>query len=113
MKKFFKRLAYLVLIIAAGTLGYNQYSNWVIKNDLVEQSISPQGKLPDNLTPTHYDLSLRIDPDDAVFSGQVKINVTLNSDTRELWLHGKDLAINSAEFITAQGQSITLNVSVL
>lgn len=109
MKKFFKRLAYLVLIIAAGTLGYNQYSNWVIKNDLVEQSISPQGKLPDNLTPTHYDLSLRIDPDDAVFSGQVKINVTLNSDTRELWLHGKDLAINSAEFITAQGQSITLN----
>ena len=109
MKKFFKRLIYLVLIIAVGAFGYNQYSNWVTKNDLAEQSISPQGKLPDNLTPTHYDLSLRIDPDDGTFSGQVEIKVTLNDNVNELWLHSKDLDVSNAKFVTAEGNNITLN----
>src|SRR4051794_4791581 len=51
----------------------------------------PTGKLPDQVTPTLYDLTLAIDPNAPRFSGTVRIAVTLAQKTHTLWLHGQDL----------------------
>ena len=40
MKKFLKRLVYLVLIIIVGVFGYKQYSQWTANNDLAEQKVT-------------------------------------------------------------------------
>lgn len=108
MKTFFKRFGYFVVIIAIFGFGYSQYNGWIKTNDLAEQKISPQGQLPEHLTPTHYTLSLRIDPDAGVFSGQVNIAVDLSKNTNELWIHGKNFDVSQAQFITSNEQSIKL-----
>ena len=108
MKTFLKRFGYFVVIVAICGFGYSQYSGWVNKNNLAEQKISPQGQLPQHLTPTHYQLSLRIDPDKGVFSGNVNIAVDLTKSVNELWLHGKDFDVSEAKFIKSDKQSIAL-----
>ena len=62
MKKLFKGLLIFIIIIVAAVMGYNQYGSWQNEKDLAEQAVSPQGQLPENVIPTHYDLSLRINP---------------------------------------------------
>jgi alanyl aminopeptidase len=112
MKKIFKGLLIFIVIIVVGVvgvIGYYQYSNWQNDKDIAEQAISPQGQLPDNVTPTHYDLSLRIDPEQGVFSGSVSIKVTLTETLDQLWLHGKDFNVSLAKFITEQGEIISLS----
>lgn len=79
MKKLFKGLLIIMLIIVVGVMGYNQYSHWQNKKDLAERAVSPQGQLPENVIPTHYDLSLRINPEKGTFSGAVAIKVTLTN----------------------------------
>ncbi len=108
MKKFFKGLLIFVVVVTVGLIGYNQYGAWQNKNDLAEQAISPQGQLPNNVTPTHYDLLLRVDPEQGFFSGKVAIKVTLTEEIKQLWLHGKDFSVEQANFITEKGETIAL-----
>jgi alanyl aminopeptidase len=108
MKKLFKGLLIIVIIIIVGVMGYNQYSNWQNENDLAEQAVSPQGQLPDNIIPTHYDLSLRVNPEEGRFSGSVAISVTLTEDLKQLWLHGKDFDVSLASFTSEQGETFPL-----
>jgi alanyl aminopeptidase len=108
MKKFFKGLLIFIVIVVVGFLGYQQYSQWQNRTDLAEQTISPQGQLPTNISPTHYNLLLKIDPKKGVFSGEVTIKVTLTEATEQLWLHGKDLDVSQAIFITEQGETVSL-----
>jgi alanyl aminopeptidase len=108
MKKLFKGLLIIVIIIIVGVMGYNQYSNWQNENDLAEQAVSPQGQLPDNIIPTHYDLSLRVNPEEGSFSGSVAISVTLTEDLKQLWLHGKDFDVSLASFTSEQGETFPL-----
>jgi alanyl aminopeptidase len=109
MKKLLKGLLIFIMIIVVSVIGYNQYSNWQNENDLAEQAVSPQGQLPENVTPTHYDLSLRINPEEGTFSGTVAIRVTLTESIEQLWLHGKDFNVSLARFITEQGKNISLS----
>ena len=103
MKKFFKGCLYFIVIAAIAGVGYQQYRQWQANTDLAERASSPQSQLPQWLTPTHYNLSLKVDPDKASFSGDVIIDVTLTKNTRELWLHGQNITASNASFINADG----------
>lgn len=64
----------------------------------------PTGRLPEGITPTQYDVQLKIDPDKPTFSGTVTINLELDIPTEHIWLHGKDMTSVNAT-VTPEGQS--------
>ncbi len=77
----------------------------------------PTGKLPGDVTPTHYRLDFEIDPSAERFIGRAEIDVTLESSTPHIWLHSSGLDIDSvaviaagdrvgAQFEQAEGQSV-------
>ena len=109
MKKFLSRTMYLLIIIGLGVVGYVQYQNWQDRVDVAERKASPQGQLPPWLTPQHYKLKLRVNPDEGIFSGQAIIQVTLSIPSQELWIHGQDLSVSKAEFVSVDGNSIALD----
>lgn len=108
MKKLLKGLFIFIAIIVVGVFGYTQYGNWQHRTDLAEQAVSPQGQLPSNVIPKHYDLSLRVDPEQGTFSGKVTIEITLTETLEQLWLHGKDFDVSLVNFISAKGENIPL-----
>ena len=57
---------------------------------------APLGKLPADVRPTRYTLSLQIDPGKERFSGTSEIEVQLDRPRSVLWLHGADLHVTSA-----------------
>jgi len=65
----------------------------------------PAGRLPGGVTPTHYRLSLRIDPRADTFSGEATIQVTVKTPTRIIWLHGLGLKVSSVT-VSAGSRSI-------
>jgi alanyl aminopeptidase len=109
MKKFFKGLLYLFIAVIIAVLAYQQFNSWQNTTDLAEQAESPQGQLPGWLIPNHYDLALKVDPDNASFSGEIKIKVALTQATQELWLHGKNLTASAANFISENGTVTSLS----
>ena len=54
----------------------------------------PLGQLPPTVTPTLYDLSLRLVPHETRFDGTVHIAVRLQEPTQTIWLHGQDLHVS-------------------
>jgi len=62
----------------------------------------PVGRLPRDVVPLHYTLALRIDPAQEGFSGEVRIRVQVARPTGTIWLHGRNLEIESA-FATPTG----------
>lgn len=70
----------------------------------------PTGRLPADIRPTHYALSLRIVPEEARFSGEVSIDVTLTAPRHVLWLHAQDQHTLAATITPEGGASITLAV---
>ena len=77
INKFFKTLICFAVLTVAFYIAYNQYQRWQSDTDIVERKVSPQGQLPTWLTPTHYDLTLKVTPDAGQFSDKVAIDVTL------------------------------------
>ncbi len=63
----------------------------------------PHGRLPEGVAPTHYALTLAIDPRETRFSGRVDIDVRVARPTREIWLHGQGLAVEAASVSTRAG----------
>ena len=57
---------------------------------------APLGQLPDTVTPTHYRLSLSIDPRQEGFSGEAVIEVEIRVPVSTIWLHGLGLKVQSA-----------------
>ncbi len=108
INKFFKTLLCLTVLSVVFYIGYNQYQSWQSDIDIAQRKASPQGQLPTWLTPTHYDLTLKVTPDTGQFSGTVAIAVTLTKETQTLWLHGEDIYALSATFITQDNQHINL-----
>jgi len=54
--------------------------------------------LPDDVAPTHYDLSLEPDLHRFTYGGSVNISVTVNVATDVVTLHARDLAVLEASF---------------
>jgi len=57
---------------------------------------TPLGKLPGDLRPTRYAVSLWIDPARPRFAGAADITVELDRLRDVIWLHGRDLAVSRA-----------------
>ena len=68
----------------------------------------PTGRLPEGVSPLHYDLQLVVDPRQEYFQGEARIRITLEKAASILWMHGRALEIASAEAVLADGQSIKL-----
>ena len=67
----------------------------------------PTGQLPENVTPTHYKLTLKIDPEQQRFSGQTAINVKIKHATEQFYINGKELTINSVSIKNSHGKIFT------
>jgi len=66
------------------------------------QVVAPAAtRLSTEVTPTTYDLSLRIDPKENRFSGSVTIGLRFASEQSAISLHGKDLTITKTTFIAS------------
>ncbi|NOZ66078.1 MAG: M1 family metallopeptidase [Alphaproteobacteria bacterium] len=66
----------------------------------------PKGQLPHSIRPTHYQIDLKIIPDNSDFSGQVAIDLTFDVTTDFMWLHGQDLTVSKAELTLEDGKTI-------
>ena len=60
---------------------------------------APAGRLPAGVAPTHYRLSLTIDPKAESFSGEASIRVNVKTPTRNIWLHGLGLKVSEVSII--------------
>ncbi|MBU2919683.1 M1 family metallopeptidase [Psychrosphaera sp. F3M07] len=108
MKTFFKWLIYFIITVVIIAVGINFYNNWQQQIDEQEKALAPLGQLPENIEPTHYDLTLRVDPDQGTFSGEVIIDVNLKTPSTELWLHSENITVSTANFITTDNQTTPL-----
>lgn len=103
-KKISKRLsAFLLLSFALLTAK-------VIASEQV-----PTGQLPDNVEPTHYQLTLKIDPEQERFSGQTSIDLNIKNATNYFYINGQSLTIKSVFLKNIHGkiiQAIAKNTSV-
>ncbi len=76
--------------------------------DVETVDVAPVGALDDRAAPRFYELELHIDPRQERFSGTARIDVTLNRDLDTLWIHGRDLAVETATYTPEGGAPITL-----
>ncbi|QNK01416.1 M1 family metallopeptidase [Dyella telluris] len=56
----------------------------------------PQGRLPDDVTPTRYHIDLTVLPDQPRFTGHVEIEAHLNRATDHFFMHGLGLGMHKA-----------------
>jgi len=77
--------------------------------DMVEagQDAIPHAQLPGDVIPLEYRLDMRMDPDADAFTGTVEIDVNIVKPTRKVWLHGKAMQVDRAEF-TQNGEITAL-----
>jgi alanyl aminopeptidase len=66
----------------------------------------PLGRLPADVRPLHYTLTLEIAPEKERFSGEVEIAVELSKARDVLWLHGRGLTVERAEVVDREGKTI-------
>ncbi|HLM76137.1 MAG TPA: M1 family metallopeptidase, partial [Polyangiaceae bacterium] len=65
----------------------------------------PLGRLPSDVRPLHYGLTLEISPEKERFSGSVEIAIELSKARDVLWLHGRSLAVERA-VVEVDGKAI-------
>ncbi len=53
----------------------------------------PLGRLPQSVTPKSYSIQLDADPNLAVFSGKVQIEISLSEAKQQFWIHGQGLRV--------------------
>lgn len=61
------------------------------------------GLLSKQVVPQHYALSLRLDPASSRFSGEVRIDLRVRSDVRDILLHADQLDAGHAELLDPKG----------
>jgi alanyl aminopeptidase len=71
------------------------------------QEAVPLGRLPEDVRPLSYDLSLTIDPGEERFSGAVRITVQMDRARSSLWLHGQDLHVTKASLAQRGGEALS------
>lgn len=67
----------------------------------------PRGPLPRTVVPSLVKLELKLDPKQARFSGNTRIEAKVAKATDTIWMHGRDLKIGKAEAIVG-GKRIAL-----
>lgn len=103
----------LVILLALGVTLTNSISpiNEFSANKLPSPEIRQQQltyRLPTNVRPLKYELNIRINVEDEVFSGDVSINLEVTAPTTSIHLNYKDVAvdwINARLALDATGQT--------
>jgi cytosol alanyl aminopeptidase len=57
---------------------------------------APGLRLPEGVTPLHYDVTLDVDPDSETFTGETRIRIGLDRATDRIWIHADELTIATA-----------------
>jgi alanyl aminopeptidase len=83
-----------LMVITIGVFCVQIYSKVQHERHIAEKKSSPQGQLPDNITPISYDLRLRINPSLQRFSGVARISIHIKKPVKEIWIHGRNLRTN-------------------
>ncbi|HEY4059424.1 MAG TPA: M1 family metallopeptidase [Kofleriaceae bacterium] len=73
-------------------------------------AVPPGLRLPDGVVPLSYALRLELDPEKTVFAGHVDIRVMLDEPKRIVWLHARELALETVTFKTATGAARPLSI---
>jgi alanyl aminopeptidase len=102
MSKWQKFFAFSV-VVSIGLFCFHIFSTVQQERHLTEKRSSPQGQLPDTITPLNYDLTLRIDPSESEFSGVVKIQIVIKKPVKEIWMHGKSIDADKVTITTSAG----------
>jgi len=66
----------------------------------------PQAQLPRDAVPTHYAITLTIDPKKARFSGHTEIDVTFTRARKTLFIDGLDLHVTKATVLLPSGKAV-------
>jgi cytosol alanyl aminopeptidase len=61
----------------------------------------PQLKLPGNVAPTGYRITLKLDPAQTTFSGHIEIQVNVKQPVKTIWLNATNIAISEAKLSKA------------
>ena len=69
----------------------------------------PDAQLPQGIAPTHYVLSLKIDPNTGVTSGTVEIALDNDEPREKIWMHGRDLNVTSVQLNEMRGHWTQVN----
>jgi len=70
----------------------------------------PGGQLPSYIEPTHYQLEIRLDPEQTHFSGTSTIDIKLNKSRDYFYLHGQDMTIENTTIQLNSGKIIAAKV---
>lgn len=108
-----KTLICLFLIAACGGRPEGVHPSTIApaETDIAEDPIvttePPSGQLPEGVTPVRYTLAMTVDPSQERFSGEVRIQLQTAAPTRQIWLHGNELRVESAEILREGAEPIT------
>ena len=67
---------------------------------------TPSTRLPENVRPVHYRLTLEPDLDSFTFAGREEIEVTVETSTSEVTLNASEMNVSRASAETAQGDAL-------
>lgn len=70
----------------------------------------PTAQLPQWAAPSHYQLTLWINPDSGEFKGQGEIQMTLDKASDHLWMHAKDMTALTIKAVTAKGETLDTQI---
>ncbi len=80
----------------------------VIARTQVPPEPPPPGRLRGKVVPLAYDLEIAVDPNQARYNGRVIIDIRITEPVSRLWLHGKDLEVDTALLRLADGSTFEL-----
>ena len=73
----------------------------------------PHAQLPDTVTPKSYRIDMMIDPQKDGMSGTVAIDVTVNESADRVWIHAKEMTVNSASIKYTNGSTTALTFNAV
>jgi puromycin-sensitive aminopeptidase len=68
-------------------------------------------RLPRNVTPDHYELTISVDLDNGSFTGSERIDATVNEASAQITLNAAELDVQSASVTDSSGKSHSANVA--
>ncbi len=69
-------------------------------------------RLPRTVTPSHYAIELRLDPDEPTFDGTEDITITVHEPVTEIAINGKDVAVHAGSVAGGDGATVEIAKAV-
>jgi alanyl aminopeptidase len=93
-----RRLVLLIALVACSSSERARQPHKLATPIEARLPAAPGLRLPDDVTPLHYDLTLDVDPDRDTFSGEVRVRVRLARATDHVWIHADQIEIENARW---------------